>query len=291
MPNHRLIIAAALALLAPLALSCSSGGGTAPDDDDGTPPDVVMDLAVSAFTAQSVTLSWTATGDDGATGTAARYDLRRADAPIFWTDWESATPITGLPSPAPAGSAESFTVTGLADGETNFFALRVYDDENNSAGVSNVCSATCFDDFVVSLPDAALAGAVRQALGLTAGSDILRSQLRSLDEVRAENLGITDLDGLEYAVELGFLRLSGNAIDDLAPLAGMADLAELELNGNAIADLTPLASLTGLMRLRLAENALTDVAALAGLTNLILLDLRGNPGITDIAPLAGSRTK
>jgi len=48
---------------------------------DNTPPAAVSNLAVTATTASSVSLTWTATGDDGTVGTAASYDLRRSTSP------------------------------------------------------------------------------------------------------------------------------------------------------------------------------------------------------------------
>jgi hypothetical protein len=47
---------------------------------DTTPPAGVVNLAVTASTTTSVSLSWTAPGDDGGTGTATTYDLRYSNA-------------------------------------------------------------------------------------------------------------------------------------------------------------------------------------------------------------------
>ncbi|MBO9610840.1 MAG: hypothetical protein J7639_33120, partial [Paenibacillaceae bacterium] len=48
-----------------------SGGGS-----DTTAPAAVTNLAAPSSTSNSVSLSWTSPGDDGATGTAASYDIR-----------------------------------------------------------------------------------------------------------------------------------------------------------------------------------------------------------------------
>ena len=60
-------------------------------------------------------LSWTAPGDDGATGTATTYDVRYSTSTITAGNWASATQATGEPAPSVAGSAETFTVTGLSE--------------------------------------------------------------------------------------------------------------------------------------------------------------------------------
>ena len=58
--------------------------------DDGIAPAVVTDLAVAGFTDSSVTLNWTATGDDTTSGTASSYDLRISSAYINWDNFDSA---------------------------------------------------------------------------------------------------------------------------------------------------------------------------------------------------------
>lgn len=94
--------------------------------------------ADAASTAASLTLRWTAPGDDGVIGRAARYDLRYSILPITANSFALATAVTGLPLPKPAGSVETFTVTGLLSGVSYYFALRAVDDAGNWSGVSNL---------------------------------------------------------------------------------------------------------------------------------------------------------
>ena len=103
-----------------LELELENDGVVSAEDDktieittDATPPDAVSDLATGTVTATSVQLSWTAPGDDGATGTATTYDIRYSTSTITEGNWASATQANGEPSPQVAGSSESFTVTGL----------------------------------------------------------------------------------------------------------------------------------------------------------------------------------
>lgn len=99
-------------------------------------------LLVPALThaqaADSLTLRWTATGDDGAVGTAALYDLRVSGAAITAANWDEATAVAGVPVPAASGTTQSCVVRGLTPGATYFFALRVRDDAGNWSEVSNV---------------------------------------------------------------------------------------------------------------------------------------------------------
>jgi hypothetical protein len=118
-----------------------SGIALGPIDD--TPPDAVNTLNTGAVTQHSITLSWTATGDDGAVGTAAQYDVRHALTPIENdNDFSNATEATGEPVPSTSGSQESFDVTGLPSGTTHYFALKVIDDGFNTSALSNSVSAT-----------------------------------------------------------------------------------------------------------------------------------------------------
>ena len=86
-------------------------------------------------------LSWTATGDDGTTGTATSYDIRYSTSPITSANFAAVTAVTG-PSPAPSGSTESLTVTGLSGNTTYYFAMKVKDEAANESGLSNNSSAT-----------------------------------------------------------------------------------------------------------------------------------------------------
>jgi subtilisin family serine protease len=116
-------------------------GGSGPTDT--TPPDPITDLEVTGTTSDSVTLEWTATGDDGSYGTAYLYDLRyRMDGPVTEENWDTATQVPGEPLPQPAGSLESFTVTPLWPNTTYHFAIKAVDEAGNPSGISNSPSAT-----------------------------------------------------------------------------------------------------------------------------------------------------
>jgi len=90
----------------------------------------------------TVTMQWTATGDDGLIGTATSYDLRYRTVPIAATDtltwWNAATRVTGLPVPRVAGSTDSMRVRGLTPLTTYYFLVRVGDEVPNWSGYSNV---------------------------------------------------------------------------------------------------------------------------------------------------------
>lgn len=122
---------------------------TPPDDGpDTTPPAAISDLAVTATTDSSATLTWTAPGDDGTTGTATRYDLAYSHLPVTGETWSGATHPWPLPAPLPAGSLSSYTVTGIPPGATYYFAFQVADEEYNLSPISNVASAAVGPDAI-----------------------------------------------------------------------------------------------------------------------------------------------
>ncbi len=97
-------------------------------------------LEAPAATSNSITLTWTAPGDDGSSGTASIYDIRYSTSAITAGNWNSATTVVGEPSPQLAGSSESFTVTGLQPATTYYFAIKVGDEVPNWSPLSNVVS-------------------------------------------------------------------------------------------------------------------------------------------------------
>ena len=137
------------------------------------------------------------------------------------------------------------------------------------------------DSKIVSIPDLHLAAAVRQEIG-----NITTHTMLNLTRLDVQNLGITDLTGLEQAYNLRSLNLGNNSITDVAPLTGLTQLKELNLYNNSITDAAPLTKLTQLEVLSLSSNGIVDVAPLGGLTQLQWLYLDNN-SITDVAPLGG----
>lgn len=104
----------------------------------------IFSAPAAAQTSQdsTVTLWWTAPGDDGTVGTATSYDLRYRSTAIVGTDtltwWNGATVVTGLPRPSLAGVTDSMKVRGLQPVTTYYFIIRTADEVPNWSGYSNV---------------------------------------------------------------------------------------------------------------------------------------------------------
>jgi hypothetical protein len=109
-----------------------------PASSDSVRP-AALAVNVTATGASSVTLGWTATGDDSLTGTAAAYEVRWSASPITAGNFASATLVTtGVPLPAAPGTAQSVLITGLDRSVDLWFAARVRDEVNQWSALSNV---------------------------------------------------------------------------------------------------------------------------------------------------------
>ena len=105
--------------------------------DDIYPPAQISDLGVEFTTNTSVTLGWTAVGNNDYQGTAATYDLRYSSAPITnEADFSRADIVPGMSLPKTAGLPEVYTVTGLQSGSGFYFMIRAIDARGNKGPLS-----------------------------------------------------------------------------------------------------------------------------------------------------------
>lgn len=104
------------------------------------------------------------------------------------------------------------------------------------------------------------------------------------EELELSGMGISDLDGLQYCINVSGLDLSYNEIDTIYELGDMKELTILDLTGNAIEDIERLAELGQLRTLYLDNNRIEDISPLLNLDKLEFLSVIGNP-LKDISPL------
>ena len=87
---------------------------------------------------------------------------------------------------------------------------------------------------LVTITDPSLRAALNAALGRNLMDAIDRAELARLTALNAAGLGITNLTGLEFAVNLTTLDLRNNNITSTAPLAALSVLSSLKLSGNPV---------------------------------------------------------
>jgi Right handed beta helix region/Fibronectin type III domain len=141
-----------------LALVVFSGCGSddvlvIPEPGDTTAPDPVSDLATASAAAGRITLTWTATGDNGAEGTAASYEIRYTTYPSDVYGWKDWTIFTTSAPASPSGQAEVLEITDLTADVAYVFRLKVVDAAGNTSETSNPVVATAAVQFDTSAPD------------------------------------------------------------------------------------------------------------------------------------------
>ena len=139
---------------------------------------------------------------------------------------------------------------------------------------------------LVTIPDPNLRAAIEAALRKAPGAVITAGDMVRLERIEADERGISDLRGLEYATNLERIEFRRNAISDLSPLRGLTRLNNIKLRGNRITDISSLAGLINVDWLGLEENAINDLSPLAGLIKLNGIGISENP-VSDVSPLAG----
>ncbi len=142
--------------------------------------------------------------------------------------------------------------------------------------------ANCTEPLVI--PDPNLELAIRNELDKQS-ADLSCADIELLNHLSASYGGISDLTGLQFAINLQFLDLGYNGVADISVLAGLTSLQYLDLEYNSVTDISPLTDLTNLQSLNLAKMNLSDLKALTGLINLQTLQLFRN-NIDDISALS-----
>ena len=124
-----------IALMLVAAIGCSDDDPASPGDT--TPPDVVTDLRVQAISDSVLTVAWTAPGDDGVEGKAARYDIRYDATTITAGSWAACSQVEDVPEPAASGTEQSVEITSPTRSDI-YVALKAADEVPNWSGLSNV---------------------------------------------------------------------------------------------------------------------------------------------------------
>jgi len=105
---------------------------------DEEPPSKIEAFAVRELDQNTLELSWKATGDDSAQGTATTYDIRYSDVPLTELTWVRAIQASNVPAPLPAGTMQTFQVLKPWADKEMFWAIRAIDDALNLSPLSDV---------------------------------------------------------------------------------------------------------------------------------------------------------
>ena len=251
---------------------------------ENTSANVNIGNAVAATDPENDTLTYTLSGTD-----AASFDI------------ESTTGQLKTKSALDYETKSTYTVTITVSDSNLTDTITVTINVTNIAETSTATTA-------INIPDNNLRAKIEAALGKASGAPISAAEMETLTSLTAQDSSISNLTGLEAAMNLTILKLGDNSVSDISPLTGLTKLTELQLWdnaisnisavagltqvtrlylwGNTISNISAVASLTNLTQLRLGENSISNISALAGLTSLTFLSVKEN-SISDISAVAG----
>ncbi len=167
------------------------------------------------------------------------------------------------------------------------------------------------NEVIVIFEDEILENHIREELSIPE-DDITSTDMLALYSLTIPELGVTNLKGLEYALELNRFSLSGENVVSLEPLKNLNSLERFSLRYSTIEnlpiefsqdvnfttvsivntkinDVNFLSHMTNIDHLTMTDAGLTDISPLANLNNVKQLNLRGNE-ISDISVLQGKDT-
>lgn len=88
------------------------------------------------------------------------------------------------------------------------------------------------------MPDPNLRKAIRQKLEIDTDTPLTKADMLELRRLDASRFNITNLTGLEHAINLEFLIVAQNKIQDIRPLANLTKLTFIDAWGDALLDFT-----------------------------------------------------
>lgn len=124
--------------------------------------------------------------------------------------------------------------------------------------------------------DEKLEDGLKSILKLSAEQSITEENLQSLTVVDLSSKGITNLSGLEYAVNITHLNLANNQIRDITPLKQLTKIRGLNVSGNEITSINDLEKLTDMGSLQVNNNQLKSIEVIRHFPRLHTLEASNN---------------
>ena len=103
------------------------------------------------------------------------------------------------------------------------------EEQVNTSSNKNLKSS---DSEIINIPDENLVKSINKKLGKPIYSDITKSELESFEELDIGYSQISNLEGLQYCINLKKLDLSANDIEDLEPISNLKNLESLRMFAN-----------------------------------------------------------
>ena len=173
----------------------------------------------------------------------------------------------------------------LSGGENTIYAI--------SVGENGLVSESAYFGYTIggvieeiTIKDAAMDALIREQLGVSAGKQLMTSDLWTITSVTVpqDAKDLSDLSRLSY---LQTLVIEDQDVSSLQPLSGLSQLKQLTIRGCVLSksDLAVIGALPNLETLVLSDCSLSSIEALSKAPNLVYLDLSMN-AIRDVTPLS-----
>jgi Leucine-rich repeat (LRR) protein len=120
--------------------------------------------------------------------------------------------------------------------------------------------------------DPNLCRALEQALSLSS-NELTPERLKTLRNLDARDMGISNISGIEYCSNLEGLSLEDNNISDIFVLSSLQKLEILSLNDNPVSDVSPIKKLKELRLLFLGKTAVADLSFVEALPKLQVISV------------------
>ena len=132
---------------------------------------------------------------------------------------------------------------------------------------------------VVNFPDANLELKVRNALSIPEPTPITDTDMETLGSFSAIGSSVSNIEGLQYAVNLNELALVYNQISDISAVSGLTNLGGLLLLDNQIETMNlSNSNLSSLQSFDIRGNPLTDVILANATLSQTTFDILMNGG-------------
>ena len=172
------------------------------------------------------------------------------------------------------------------DAWTSSFNAMIYALDFPEAEVESPSQPEQLPGGAVHIPDTNLRAAIAEALGKSPNAPITVQEMEGLGRLDAQDKGIQDLTGIQFATNLTQLYIEDNQVSNLSPIAGLINLSDFRVDNNPVSDILPLKGLENLTRLDLNGIAISNLPSLRGLKNLTRLSFNDTQ-VSDLSPIAG----
>ncbi len=194
--------------------------------------------------------------------------------------------LLGIIQPVMINAEETIKITENPESEVNY---KEKDSSKEKSYATGVGKSNPTD--IVNIPDANLKAALNKEINSNRdpAQDIMVSEMESkvYGSITFKNQNITDLTGIEYAINITSLDLTDNQITDISSLSSLNRLTNLVLENNQVVDLSPLESLSVLKSLNVKNNATIDASTFSKINQSIEQIYANDCNISDISSFLG----